>query len=372
MRIGPQTVLLTIAWIAGWAMLWRVPRLGRAAHARPATVTVVVPARNESRALPGLLASLLSQDEPAMELIVVDDHSTDGTARVAAAAGAWVVPAPELPTGWTGKPWACWTGAHDSTGELLVFLDADTELGPDFLSRLKAEHAKRRGLVSVQPYHRMVRGYERMSAFFNVVSMMGVGAASARRHPRVVGAFGPCLATSRADYLAVGGHAAVRGAVLEDVALARHYLDAGLPVRCLGGRGSVRFRMYPDGFAHLVEGWSKNIAAGAGSTPPMRAVLVFGWITATLLVGYGAVRGVATVLTGGVGPSAFTWVFYAAWVAQLTVMLRALGNFGIATAAGFPVPAVAFVGIFVRSLVLTAVRGEVTWKGRSVPVRGVS
>ena len=119
--------------------------------------------------------------------------------------------------------------------------------------------------MSVQPHHRTVRAYEQLSAFCNVVSMMGCGAFA---WPRPLGpavAFGPCLFTSTTAYRAAGGHAAVRGQVVEDVALARNYAAAGLAVRVLGGGELVRFRMYPGGTRQLVEGWSKNLAAGAGA-----------------------------------------------------------------------------------------------------------
>lgn len=364
-RIG-----IVLAWLAGWSLLWRVPRL-RAARltGSRAAISVIVPARNEGTTLPTLLAGLLAQDAPATEIIVVDDHSDDTTASIAAAAGTRVVRSAALPPGWTGKTWACWQGAAAARGELLVFLDADTEPGPQLLDRLAAERARGGGLVSVEPYHRMERATERLSAFFNVVSWMGIGAASARRRRRVTGAFGPCLVISRRDYLGVDGHRAVRGSVLEDVALARHCHDTGLPVRCFGGRGSVQFRMYPDGIRHLIEGWSKNIAAGAGSTPIVRTLLVFAWITATITVGAAAVSGSLALITGATGPSFVVWGFYALWVVQLGVMLRALGNFGIGSIVGFPVSVAVFVLIFLRSMFLTAVRRKVVWKGRSIPVR---
>ena len=368
------TIGLVLAWLAGWSLLWRVPRLAAPGPPgrRETTISVIIPARDEAATLPTLLVGLLAQEDPATEIIVVDDHSRDATAMVAAAAGARVLHSPDLPPGWTGKTWACWRGASAARGDLLVFLDADTEPGPQLLDRLAAEHAERGGLVSVEPYHRMERASERLSAFFNVVSWMGIGAASARRHRRVTGAFGPCMVMSRTEYLGIGGHRAVRGSVLEDVALARHCRDAGLPVRCLGGRGSVQFRMYPDGIRHLIEGWSKNIAAGAGSTPRVRAVLVFAWITATITVGAAAVMGSVSLVTGETGPPVTVWVLYAVWVLQLGVMLRALGTFGFGSIVGFPVGVTVFLLIFLRSLFLTAVRREVTWKGRSIPVRRIA
>ena len=78
-------------------------------------------------------------------------------------------------------------------------------------------------------------------------------------------AFGPCLLTSRTDYAAAGGHAAVRGEVLDDVRLAAAYDRAGLPVRCAVGGEAIRMRSYPGGLRQLADGWTKNFASGASA-----------------------------------------------------------------------------------------------------------
>jgi 4,4'-diaponeurosporenoate glycosyltransferase len=172
----------------------------------------VVPARDEGAVLPDSLAAVMGQVGPGDEVVVVDDHSTDDTQAVAAAAGATVVPAPPLPPGWTGKAWACATGAAATTGEVLCFLDADTTLAPGALDRLVGAQADAGGLVSAQPYHRVPRPYERLSALFNVVALMGADGCTPlgdRRRPG--GAFGPALVVSRGDYDELGGHASVAG-----------------------------------------------------------------------------------------------------------------------------------------------------------------
>jgi 4,4'-diaponeurosporenoate glycosyltransferase len=367
-RSAFEVALLAATWVIGWLLCWRLPRLPPASDARPARrVSVIVPARNEAIRLPGLLDALAAQTRPAEEVLVVDDDSDDDTAAVATAAGAGVVPAPPLPDGWTGKTWACWTGAQQARGDVLVFLDADTTPEPDLLARLVDALHRRRGLLSVMPYHRMQRQYERLSAFFSVISLMGVGAASARRSAPVTGAYGPCLACDRRDYDAVGGHESIRGAVVDDVALARAFRRVGLPVRVFGGRGAIRFRLYGGGLGDLVQGWSKNFASGAGSTPPVRFLLVFAWVVGVGTAAQAPVREAVAAIAGWSGPGIVLWIGFVAFVIQLAVQLRPLGNYSWAPVL-FPIPLLAWFVIFFRSIVVTA-RGRVRWKGRSVPVR---
>jgi len=380
-----EALLLAVTWAIGWLLCWRLPQLPAARHtSRHARVSVVIPARNEAARLPKVLAALATQTRPADEVLVVDDDSDDETASVAAAGGAQVVAAPALPDGWTGKAWACWTGAAHATGDALVFLDADTEPSPDLLVRLEAALERGGdksdlhptgtrgsgggpGLVSVMPYHCMERQYERLSAFFSVISLMGVGAASARRSAPITGAYGPCLACRRADYDAVGGHEAVRDAVVDDVALARRFRVAGLPVRVRGGRDAIRFRLYGGGLRDLVEGWSKNFASGAGSTPIVRFLLVFAWVVGVGTAAQAPVRQAVAAVAGWPGPGVVWWLGFGAFALQLAIMLRPLGNYTWAPVL-FPIPLAAWFVIFFRSIVLTA-RGAVRWKGRVVPVK---
>ena len=151
--VGPGTdrvILGTLGWLAGTWLLSRVPRCrpvleaGEEGAASLAGVSVVIPARNEEEVLPHLLSSLRAQAPGPSQVVVVDDHSSDATARVAAESGAKVISCDPLPRGWTGKSWACWTGAKRTDGATLVFLDADTKLEPGALARMVSEHRRRR------------------------------------------------------------------------------------------------------------------------------------------------------------------------------------------------------------------------------------
>ncbi len=372
MESGWPFLLGGIFWIFGFILFWKIPFLqsspspGDRVLSYP-TVSVIIPARNEEKNLESLLRSLSRQSSPPHEILVVDDHSDDRTAEIAVAYGAGLLSLPELPAGWVGKGWACWMGAKSARGDLLVFLDADTILETDGLSRLLLEYRKKGGLLSAQPYHTMKKAYERLSAFFNIVLFLNMNIAaifSSRSKP--LGAFGPCVVCSREDYFSVGGHESVKGQILEDIALGKRFMDRGLPVRSFGGKGVISFRMYPNGLAQLVEGWTKNFASGAVSSHWLLVVLSSAWITGCLSAAMNIARGIAwrneSFLIGG-------GVLYVFFAFQIHFLLAQLGNFGLATALLYPLPLVFFILIFLRSVFFTAVFGFVTWKGRKIHLR---
>lgn len=355
-----RLALEALRWGAGTWLLWRIATCAEGAG-RAGGGTVVIPARDEEENLPRLLKSLADLNPRPAGVIVVDDGSRDATAEVARSVGATVVAAGPLPAGWTGKSWACAKGAEAAGGPragTLVFLDADTFLAPGGLSRILAEHDRRGGLVSVQPFHATERPYEALSAFFNLVSMMGVGAFTPRRHARPTGAFGPCLVCSTADYATAGGHAHpdVRRRVVEDVALAQRFAGVGLPVSVLAGRGTIAFRMYPGGIRQLVEGWTKNFATGATSTRPLTFVLISLWLSGCISAAWSL-------------PAPAAAAVYLAYAGQLAWMLRRIGRFGWWPALLYPIPLAFFLVLFARSLVLTHLRGEVRWRGRTISTR---
>ena len=204
--------LILAKWLLGFLVFWKVPRTRGTcppgAHGLPRSpVSIVIPARNEEKNLPGLLRSLAAQSLRPVEIIVVDDDSSDRTAEVSRDWDASVIRSGRPPPGWTRKTWACWRGARAATAELLLFLDADTRLAQDGLARMTEEFAlQRRGLLSWYPYHTMVKTYERLSAFFNLISMMSLGIATVMGSKvSPLGAYGACILCRRDDYFLSGG-----------------------------------------------------------------------------------------------------------------------------------------------------------------------
>ena len=364
--MGWLTVSVLVRWLLGWVLSWHLPLLPRGSVQGQPSISVLIPARNEAGTLPNLLASLSRQHQQPLEVIVIDDHSSDGTAAIArAAAGRLplkVIAPPPLPPGWCGKTWALHHGVQTSLGEVLVFLDADTEPEPDLLGSLVALQQRLGGLVSVQPFHRTEQPYEQLSLLFNLVGLLAVPLG-----PGCGVAFGPAMTTSRHDYDRSGGHRAVADKVVEDWFLGHCYEQAGLPVSAFIGCGQISYRMYPGGLRDMVVGFDKNFATAAGEVhwPWMLAVVLWlsglfwaAWCLPASLLGW-PMLGDPSPLSNG--------LIYAAFALQLAWITRRVGSFRWIPLI-FPVPVLFFLGVFLLAII-NLERGQVQWKGRSVSTR---
>ena len=349
------SLLILGLWLVGWAIFWRIPVLGGVPVSADASmVSVVIPARNEEATLPVLLAFLSQGSGRLREVIVVDDSSTDRTADVAREFGATILASGPLPEGWRGKTWACHQGAQAASGRVLLFLDADTWLEPGGLAKILATYASGGGVLSIGPYHAVQKPYEQLCAFFNLVMHVGMGAFTVFGKALPCGLFGQMLMLERADYLRVGGHEAVKDRVLENLALARRFRAAGVPLRCMNGRGSLAFRMYPNGFREMVEGWTKGFASGAAETAPVVTLATVMWLSGMAAAGFQAALWADRL-------SACVYLLFAI---QLYVMFRRVGAFRWYTALFYPVPLAFYFAVFACS---AASRGKrVQWKGREI------
>ncbi len=331
----------------------------------PATeVSVIIPARNEANNLPSLLASIAALQPAALEVIVVNDHSTDDTAAVAASFGVRVVEPGPLPAGWVGKQWACAAGAAVARGRLLLFTDADTVHAPELLgltvSALESEAAD---LVSVLPAHIAVSGWEKLQGVFQLLLLVATRAGASRAGGERCFCIGQYLLIRRAAYERIGGHTAIRHRVAEDLAMARLIEERGLRFALVHEPGALRVRMYPDGLSSFMAGWRRNFREGmraAGPSGILETALVVGWLLDTprwLMEASIAGDGVLTFLAG----SAFAISCFA-----IARWQRHIGAFRDRSAIAYPLFALLFVWISCLALVDRALGRPVAWKGRSI------
>ncbi|MFN3328324.1 MAG: glycosyltransferase family 2 protein, partial [Fervidobacterium pennivorans] len=244
------------------------------------SISVIIPARNEERNIAKILTCLRNQSVQPNEIIVVDDNSADNTYEIASKFDGvkCIRLQEEPPEGWVGKPWAIWNGVKASKGDLLIFFDADVEPEYYALETLLNVYKEYGGLISVWPYQRFERFYEHFTAVFNALIIYG-GNMIGFPFRKPSGAFGPVILTSRKDYEYTGGHQAIKDSVLEDIKLGKLYIEKGISVNNFLGDGIIKFRMYPNGFAQLFEGFAKNMSFGASTGGSLSFLLAMIWIS---------------------------------------------------------------------------------------------
>ncbi|MBL8155374.1 MAG: glycosyltransferase, partial [Anaerolineae bacterium] len=270
-------VLVSMAAIAISNAIW-FPRL-RAGHSGPAEphprVSILIPARNEAAVIGQTVQRLLDQSFDQFELLVLDDASTDATAAVAREAGRGdprlrIIGGAPLPAGWSGKNWACQQLSEQATGDILILTDADVIWSAEALESLVAEFERTQAdLLTVWPTQHTVSWAERMVVPMMALAIQCYLPVALVHHARwsvFAAANGQCMAFRRRAYSRIGGHAAVRDQIVEDVSLARRIKKAGLRLRMVDGAGLIACRMYQD-WPSVRRGFGKNILAGHGNAP---------------------------------------------------------------------------------------------------------
>ena len=374
-------VLAATPWIAGPAItIWRVRRSRHLSEIEPDAgadaplVSIVVPARDERRNIESCLRAVLDAAYPNIEVIVVDDRSSDGTGDLARAIGrddprVRVIDNPDLPEGWFGKPWACMTGASHARGEILCFTDADARHGAGLVARaVRAMRDERIDMLSVAGRQELGGFWERVVQphVFWMLAMRYGGTESVNRSSRSEDkiANGQCIFIRRRAYDAIGGHAAVRDQVAEDLALARRTFEAGQRTALFFGRRDLTTRMYTS-LAEVMAGWRKNMIAGGRESMPWGRI---GQIVlpALLLAAPLMTLLPALALAGGALLGAPPWLIAAsaiALVAQLAtwaIVYRWM-DAPVRYAAIFPLGATIIAIIAVQAIARGA---RVEWKGR--------
>jgi chlorobactene glucosyltransferase len=364
-----QVVVLLV--VLSNAVVIRRPRRDRAAPTP--FVSLLVPARNEAANVVTCVRALLAQTYPNLEVLVLDDRSTDDTRAILERERSrdprlTVLTGAEPPPGWTGKNWACHQLALAARGEVLLFADADTVFfAPDAVHALVAAmQARHADLLSGLPKQLLGTVGEALVVplfywAFLLFTPLAVGLVW--RQPGFVRAVGQAMAFRRAAYDAVGGHAAVRSSVVEDLDLARRVVRARLACRIMDATALAQSRMYRSG-RQAIAGFGRNLFAAFGSAI-LPYVFVWGWLT---FVHVAPVAALALQAAQG-GPVAADAALPAASVSlALVTWVTAYARLRLPIwpALLYPLTMLVFLGVALRSLT-DGVLGRATWKGRRLP-----
>lgn len=357
-------------------LVYRAPSHGRRSPRGRTPISVLIPARNEARNLPATLEAVLANRDVDLEVIVLDDHSTDGTADVVRCLQRLdprlrLEFAPPLPPGWCGKQHACHVLAQRAIHPWLAFIDADVRLAPDGLMRL-AEQAQANGVDLLSGVPRQETGSLSEKLLLPLIHFILLGflpmhAMRRSRSERFAAGCGQLMFARRAAYEACGGHARILTSLHDGLQLPRVFRRAGFRTDLCDATRIASCRMYTtDG--EVWRGLAKNATEGLADRKvilPMTLLLLGGQVLPWLLLGLG------WDAFGGVGRSAL------AMAAALTVLPRLAGVIWFrqpcVSALLHPIGILALLAIQWVALIRSWLGYPASWKGRSyVPVEGSS
>lgn len=366
-RLKPWAIAKTPRALAKthWAIAETPRALG---HGESTPVTIMVPARNEERCIEACVRSLCDQDYANLQVIVLDDGSTDATPQILARLAAayperlTVMQGTPLPDGWVGKSWACHNLAQRATGDVFIFTDADTVHGPQ-MTRAAVDMLDHGGydMFSLVPYEELGTFAEHLVVpMVHVLYFAYLPNDLIHRSTRVSvsAANGQFMCFRREGYARCGGHAAVHDSMVEDVFLAKQAKRSGLRIGLVDGVRHVSCRMYTS-TREVIHGFSKNFFPATSYNLPLTIVFILHLLLLYSLPLGLLIRGLA----GGAG-----WTLPA-------IQLGIAGAIRLAIAARFRMPAwhallqpitavmAAFIGI--NSIRWAYSRTGPQWKGRS-------
>jgi len=345
--------------------------------AKAPLISVCVPARNEQRNIRACVESILVQDYPNFEIIVLEDRSTDATGEILRGLAAEndklrVINGSDLPKGWAGKPHALFQAAATARGEWLCFVDADTFLSPATLSSCYAK------AMETQADMFTIMTFQVMGSFWEKVVMpIVMTALSVGFSPRKVNdpkskdaiANGQFILIKRSVYDALGGHESVKDQIVEDKAISEQVKWNGYRLIVANGYSVAKTRMYTS-FSEMWEGWTKNIYLGLSDRPSLMLLGAFGafvLLVAALILplwpflgGYWYARGGGWVALTVFIQSLFLWAII------IYARARVATGMGISPwyAFTFPLGSGVFAAMMFTSTWRVLSGKGVIWKGR--------
>lgn len=331
-------------------------------------LSVIVPACNEAANIEACLRSLAAQDYPALEVVAVNDRSTDETGAIMDRLARElprlrILHIDELPEGWLGKNHANYCAANEASGEWLLFTDGDIQFGPQALQRAVI-HARRETLDHLAVFPGLIFGglwETALVCFFAFVFSMHFKPWRIRnpKYPKAFCGVGAFNLVRRGAYQEMGGHAPLKMEVVDDVKVGKVMKAHGFVSDALPGEQLVRVR-WQEGFWGVIRGLEKNAFAGAEYS----LVRGLGGVAALAVIGAGPV----------VGAGLLSWPYSAPYWVWGVVLVLSFGYSAFRLRAHpligltAPICAVALAFAVLRSIVLTQFRGGVRWRGTFYPL----
>lgn len=335
-------------------------------------ISALVPARNEETKIRPCVSSLLAQDYPDFQVIVLNDNSTDRTGEILEKMRSrdkrlQIIQGKPLPDDWLGKHWACHQLYLASNGDCLIFTDSDTVHSPRTLTNVAAAmEAEKADMISIIPRHNLGSISEKLIMPFFALAVFTVIPLLSRFRPKSVklmSSSGKLMAFKRNAYEATGGFASVRQNVLDDLQLPQGIQEGGLRYRLFDGTDNVTCRMYHN-FKEVHEGLTKNMFAAYGYNVPL-FLLTWLWISFAFwepiimlfilkIPQYAPTLSYGLAVISIMGTLSLWAIYYQRFKFPLYMVIF------------YPVSAITLTAIAVSSMVLT-LSGRAKWKNRKMP-----
>jgi len=340
-------------------------------------ISVCVPARNEERNIRACVESILAQDYPNFEIIVLEDRSTDTTAEILRQLSAQddrlkVIHGADLPTGWAGKPHALFQASAAARGDWLCFVDADTFLSPTTLSSCYAKATETKAdMFTIMTFQIMGSFWEK-AVMPIVMSALSVGFSPRKvNDPKTKDAIanGQFILIKRPVYDAVGGHERIKDQIVEDKAISEQVKWNGYRLIVANGYSVARTRMYTS-LPEMWEGWTKNIYLGLSAQPSLMLLGAFGaliLLVAALVLPLWPLLGTLWYVRGGGLPAATVILqSLTLWAIAIYARARVAVGMGISPwyALTLPLGAAVFAAMMFTSTWKVLSGKGVMWKGR--------
>jgi glycosyltransferase involved in cell wall biosynthesis len=363
------SIIVLIAWVLAFLCtllnLALIPRLRAGARsAHEPMVSVIIPARDEARVIERTVRGFLAQTYPNIEVIVVNDRSSDGTGEIVRGIGGArliVIDGDEPTPGWLGKPWALHEGSRRARGEIFLFVDADVIYGPDAV-RAAVAMMEQRGsaMLTLLPFFEM-RGFGENATLpmlaMTCLTFLPTWLANRTQNETLAIGGGTGNLVRRDAYETIGGHESLRDSVVDDVSLARLIRRSGGTTAVVRADEMVSLRMY-HGLREVIEGFTKNTFAVFGRSYVKAFLDVVASIVFHILPYALAIAGDRISIAS---------------VAVITltrlILFRSLRYRLDNALLLHPITVGIWIWIILRSAWLTGVRRQLLWRGRTYDAR---
>lgn len=369
--------LIIIFWIHNQYHLDIIVTPAKPPAADAPLISICIPARNEENNIRQCVESALAQDYPNLEVIVLDDRSTDATSEILRQLAAQndmlkIISGSDLPEGWAGKPYALFQASAAAHGERLCFVDADTFLKPEAISSVYAKAIEAKADLFTTMNQQILGSFWEKVVMPLVMTALSVGFSPRKvNDPKTRDAIanGQFIFIKRSVYDAIGGHESVKDQIVEDKAISEQVKWNGYHLVVADGMQVLSTRMYTS-LATMWEGWTKNIYLGLRDHPSMLLLGAFGALLALIAALFLPIWPVLGLLlyikTGDV--LALGIILQALTVFGVLIFMRAKVARAMNISAWYAWTTPLGAGVFASMMLTSAwkvISGTgVTWKGR--------